>query len=360
MHADRAEKPRLWGAYTLLAAVILAVLACAVAPAPAHAAPPKSPPSRSTGGDLVEIRGISYLSTAAFAKRHGLKSAWMKAGRRIALVGANDRVELEVDAREARVNGLRIFLGEPARLYRRSLYLSRIDAERLIGPMVQPTSVKADPGPVRVVALDPGHGGRDSGKVNQKLKVFEKTLTLDVANRTKRLLEAAGFKVVLTRTDDRYIELDDRPARAARAGADLFVSIHFNAVEKRAEQVTGVEVFSLTPRYQYSTDDYNREATTQAREVNPGNRSDPWNAVLAYRLHKQLLGELKVPDRGHKRARFKVLRLASCPAVLVEAGYLSNDSEARKAATPAYRQKVADALAEGIIAYAADVRRARN
>jgi N-acetylmuramoyl-L-alanine amidase len=339
------------------AVLLLLSLACV---ASVSAAPPRSSPTRSTGGAFVELQGIDYVSSTEFGRRFSLKTVWLKPGRRLALVREGMRIELEVDAREAEVNGLRVFLGEPPRMYRRTLYLSRTDADRFLGPIVQPGLGRTGSPIVRVIALDAGHGGRDFGKINARLKVNEKTFSLDLVQRMKRLLEAEGFRVVLTRSDDRYVELEDRPALAQKAGADLFVSVHFNSVENAPERVTGIEVFSLTPQYQYSTDDYGREAKDQARVFNPGNTHDSWNSLLAYKLQRQLIGDMKVADRGHKRQRFKVLRLALCPAALIEAGYLSNDAETRKIMTPAYRQDLAESIARGIKSYTASVQAARK
>lgn len=309
---------------------------------------------------MVNLRGHDYLSVAEFARRFDLKSAWIKTGKRMLLSKPGMRLELEVDAREAELNGLRIIMGDAARMYRRSLYLSQIDAEHFLGPMIEPGYGRAAKPAVKTIALDAGHGGKDFGKTNDRLKVNEKTCALDVVLRLKKLLEAEGFRVVLTRADDRFIELEDRPAIARKAGADLFISVHFNSVATRAQSVVGAEVFSMTPQYQYSTDDSARDATADARIFNPGNTNDAWNALLGYHLHRQLISDLKVPDRGHKRARFKVIRLAVCPAVLIEAGYLSNDVEARKIATPAYRQSIAESIAQGVKNYAAAIIEARN
>jgi N-acetylmuramoyl-L-alanine amidase len=325
----------------------------------ALAAPSRATPSRSTGGAYVQIQGIQYVSAAEFARKLDLKSAWVKTGRRLAMTGDSARVEIEVDAREAQVNGVRVFLGEPPRMYRRSLYISRADADRFLGPILDPRYQRPPLKPVKIIALDAGHGGRDTGKINNKLKVQEKTFALDVVLRSKHILENAGYKVVLTRSDDRFVELEDRPAIAQKAGADVFVSVHFNSVEKRPEQVTGVEVFTMVPQYQYSTDDYMRRGSEEAKIFNPGNTNDGWNALLAHRIHRQMINDLRVPDRGHKRQRFKVLRLALCPAVLVEAGYLSNDAEAEKIASAEYRQQLAESLSRGIVSYARAVQNAR-
>lgn len=328
-----------------------------VAPAVASAAP-RSSPTRSSSGVFVQIRGIEYLSVAELARRTELRVVWVQTGRRVQLSGTGRRIELEVDSREASVDGLRVFLGEPPRMYKRTLYLSKIDAERYVGPMAGEYGRTVAPA-VRVVALDAGHGGKDTGKINGRLKLLEKTCALDVVLRLKKLLEAQGFRVVLTRSDDRFLELADRPALAAKHGADLFVSVHFNSVESSPQRVTGIEVFTMTPQYQYSTDDYKREGTSDARVFNPGNVWDAWNSVAAHQLQRRLLADLKASDRGIKHQRWAVLRLAECPAILVEGGYLSNDGEARKIATPAYRQDLAEALAAGIKGYAATVAKAR-
>lgn len=318
----------------------------------ASAAPSRGTPTRSTAGAVVTIRGIEYISATELARRFDLKTAWLSPSKRLALYKPGLRIEVEVDAREASFDGLRILMGDAARMYRRTLYISKIDAERFLAPMIEPGYGRSAKPSVKVIALDAGHGGRDRGKINERLKVDEKTFTLDVVHRLRKLLEAQGYKVVLTRSDDRYVELEDRPAIAQKAGADLFISVHFNSVASRPQNVTGLEVFSLTPQYQYSTDDSARDATADARIFNPGNTNDSWNTLLGYHIQRRLLADLKTTDRGHKRARFKVLRLATCPAVLVESGYLSNDTEARKIATPAYRQQIAESIARGIQGYA--------
>lgn len=176
--------------------------------------------------------------------------------------------------------------------------------------------------------------------------------------RLKPLLEAQGFQVALTRGDDRQLartkaeDLQARAALTARTNADLFISVHYNSVESGADRVSGVEVYTLAPQFQYSHSDPERADSTVGI-ANLGNRHDHWNSLLGYEVHRELLRELKASDRGLKRGRLAVLRLASCPAVLVEAGFLSNDFEAEKIATPAYRQQVAVAIAEAVRKYAA-------
>ncbi|HWA87828.1 MAG TPA: N-acetylmuramoyl-L-alanine amidase, partial [Opitutus sp.] len=232
------------------------------------------------------------------------------------------------------------------------------DAERLLEPILRPGLNQAKVPDLKTIVIDPGHGGSDPGKYNKRVGVEEKAMALDTSLRLAKLLQADGYKVVLTRSDDRQLadsKIDDLVKRAEiahRAGADLFISIHYNSVESGADRVTGVEVFTLTPQHQYSTSDSTHEDDDGARTVVPGNRFDHWNTMVGYAVDRTMHERLGTADRGLKRARFKVLVLAPCPALLVESGYLSNDAEARKIATPAYRQQIAEAIESGIAGYA--------
>lgn len=316
--------------------------------APGASAPNRSTPKAATA--TVAAPALAYLGAKEMARTLKLTPSWNAGTRQLTLVDAQSTLVIERDHREIDLNGMRIFLGAPALWRDGELAVSQIDFQRLILPAVRPMQLVGPVPSLKVIALDPGHGGRDTGKVNADHKVQEKEMTLDTARRLKLLLEAQGYVVVLTRTDDRFIELAERPEIAARANADLFISLHFNAVEAEAARVTGVEVYTMTPQHQLSAD---RRLDDQVPVFNPGNAMDVWNSVLGYHLHRELLSSLKVPDRGLKRGRYAVLRLARCPAVLIEAGFLSHDGEARRIGTPQYRQDIAVAIAAGVRSYAA-------
>lgn len=300
----------------------------------------------------VRFANVDYVDAARFGARFGLAFQADGASAKFSLQGGGTRIALEVDSRESVFNGRRVFLGEPVRGRQGQRYISRIDAERLLTPLLVPGKGEKSVPRLRIIALDPGHGGRDAGKSNGPLQLQEKTLALDTARRLERLLEAQGYRVVMTRRGDKYVELAERAEIARRAGADLFISLHYNSVESSASRVTGVEVFTMTPQFQYSTSDTAREDVALARVAGPGNAYDHWNVVVGHYLHRGLVRDLGVPDRGFKRARYAVLRLAGCPAVLVEAGYLSHDAEARRISSPAYRQKIATSIADGVRSYA--------
>jgi N-acetylmuramoyl-L-alanine amidase len=329
-----------------MSAVFTALILCVAAPA---CGTPQSHVA-SSAATSVRIDGVSYVDVRAFFSRQGFKTSWVEKGKRMRFQSTRTVFELEHDNRDMVFNGLRVLLGEPAVLRGSTFYVSRIDAEKLLLPIVSPASVGSPVVPaLRVIVLDPGHGGKDTGTQNTALKLDEKVFALDVAKRLNTLLVQQGYTVVMTRTDDRFVELPQRAEIANKAGADLFISIHFNAVGG-APTVRGSETYFMTPQYQRSTG--SAKSSPSDKELNPGNANDPWNALLGYQLHASMLTKLESADRGLKHARFAVLRLVKCPAVLVEGGYLSNTDEAKKIATPAYRQAMAEAFAQGVRSYA--------
>jgi len=304
--------------------------------------------TRDSASASLKIKGVAYTEARAWFARLGYKAAYDADKQTLTLTSVAGRIVLAVESREASLHGMRVFLGEPMALHKGALYVATIDLDRFLGPILRPA--KQAPRPLRTIVIDPGHGGTDTGTQNKPGKLDEKVFTLDVAKRLQRLLADSDWKVVLTRTDDRFVALPDRAEIANKAGADLFISIHFNAVANNPA-VKGTETYVLTPRFQRSTSSLLPSAEDKVAQI--GNRHDAWSAVLGAQMHRQLLGKLKTEDRGYKRARFAVLRLVDCPAVLVEAGYLSNDAEARKLASESYRGDIAEALAAGIQSYAA-------
>ena len=228
------------------------------------------------------------------------------------------------------------------------------------GAFLHPPQPAASPEllPIRSVVIDAGHGGHDPGTTHHALE--EKDLALDIARRLKTTLQTSGLSVTMTRESDHFVTLSRRPDIANRMAADLFVSVHINA--NRNQHVSGVEVY------------YPRESTVDAEAafppgMKPSEVSLPtttitrilWDLVLsktrrhsarmALHICRAMHSRLRVRCRWVRGARFVVLREARMPAVLVEVGYLSNRPEASRLASPPYRQAVAQAIAEGILAY---------
>lgn len=307
---------------------------------------------------VTRLAGLEYFALRDVAALLGYQTTWVESTRRLTLSDQATRIELGSGSREISFNGLRVFLGSPVLQHGGALYISKTDLERCVAPLLRPALL----GPLfarpRTIVIDPGHGGQDNGMENKPLKLKEKVLTLDVALRLKKLLEAQGYKVVLTRTDDRQLGPDkqtDFMARwdiANRAKADLFVSIHFNSLYPDTK-TSGTEVYTFPRAGQRSDPSWSfggkDDAEPKPSEVN---RFDPWSTTLANAMHREVIDTLKTVDRGQKTMHLAVLRGLKCPAVLVESVFLSNESEARHAATPAYLQQIAEGLARGISVYA--------
>ena len=217
---------------------------------------------------------------------------------------------------------------------------------------------------VRRVVLDAGHGGTDPGAT--AAAVLEKSITLDINHRLRRLLEADGFEVISTRADDRTIALKDRARLANDSNSDIFVSIHVNAIVKHTAS-RGIETYYLGPTSDPSLTQLAAEENRVSgyslgdmRKLLDGVYADARrdeSHELATVLQQELFSTLRTSDAGLenwgvKRAPFIVLVATDMPAVLAEVGCLSNQQEAAMLARADYRQKIAGALHQGIRAYA--------
>jgi N-acetylmuramoyl-L-alanine amidase len=325
----------------------------------------RMPPTRPSGGvtlppiSTTRIGGKEYVSATDAGARLAMNGRWAEPNHRFILSDQTNKVELEPDHLYVLADGLRVHLGDPIILRKGEFFISRIDFERYLLPRLRPALLGLPPPVPRVIALDPGHGGKDEGMENKALGLKEKVFTLLVAQRLKKILEASGYQVVMTRTDDRQLgpdKLTDWRARseiANAAGADLFVSIHFNSLFPDTK-TAGTEVYAFTPQFQRSTRSLSPGHIDDAAvEAAPVNRFDPWSAVLAQSMQLEVLAGLKTLDRGEKTMHSAVLRGLNCPGVLVESVFLSNDAEAKRVMTPEYRQLIAESMAAGIRRYVA-------
>jgi N-acetylmuramoyl-L-alanine amidase len=270
-------------------------------------------------------------------------------------------VEVERDKSVVEIQDVRMFLEKPVTENKGLWSIRRSDYYTALLPILSTSaSTNSNPRLVRHILLDPGHGGKEPGTANKALKLTEKTLTLDVSRRLREILESKHkIRVTLTRSDDKTLGLADRSALTKKFNTDLFLSIHFNALE--GSTAVGVETYILTPTGQSSTNDGRGVASKKslaAREI--GHAANTWNVLFGYHLQSNLKTKLKADDRGIRRARFGVLKGTTCPAALVECGFLSNATEAQKIGDPKYRQKIAEALADAIVGYAAAMKRVRE
>ncbi len=280
------------------------------------------------------------------------------------------RVVLDLKGKDA----YQVFtLGDPPRLI---VDLGIREARReAIAQALPPAPVEDDEGEaahrqVRHVIVDAGHGGHDTGAIGPR-GVREKDVTLAMAKRLAAKLRSQGFEVTLTRTDDRYLKLEERTAIANLARGDLFVSLHTNAAPRRDR--SGVETYFLnvtddryarrlaarengTMELEEAPKDVQRILTDLDSKVSAGA-----SRQLARMVQKEVTARTRqtqgpVRDRGVKSALFYVLLGARMPAVLVETAFISNRAEEQRLASPAYQQLVADGVARAVVDFAGQAR----
>ncbi len=256
----------------------------------------------------------------------------------------NGHLILKAGSRLAQWNGLEVWLGFEPRMMWDAPFVHALDVEKNLQALTASPAwiTKSN----RVILIDPGHGGQDSGTKSGNRRDLEKHLTLDWALRLRPLLEARGWRVFLTRSIDVDVALAERVALADRVSADLFLSLHFNSATPNTER-GGVETYCLTPAGMPSS--LVRDYEDDVRQVFPNNSFDAQNLQYACLLHRALLQRTQAADHGVRRARFMgVLRGQRRPAVLIEGGYLSNPAEARRIASAVYRQALAEAVARAL------------
>ncbi|MCW6038791.1 N-acetylmuramoyl-L-alanine amidase [Spirulina subsalsa FACHB-351] len=172
-----------------------------------------------------------------------------------------------------------------------------------------------------VVIIDPGHGGRDPGAIGLR-GLREIDVVLPIALEVAQILQRQGVEVLMTRNSDYFVTLQERVIMANQARGTVFVSIHANAVDGGRSQVNGLET------YYYTSGGY-----------------------LAQAIHNSIIQNVQIQNRGVRRAGFYVLKYAAMPSVLVEVGFVTGRVDAANLANPAYRSRMAGAIAQGILVY---------
>lgn len=221
--------------------------------------------------------------------------------------------------------------------------------------------------PIRRIVIDAGHGGYDPGAIGPS-GVREKDVTLAMSRKLAHRLKQAGFEVVMTRSDDRYVALEERTAIANASKGDLFVSIHANANPRRS--LAGVETWILN----VADDRYANRLAARENGVDPDDETGALDARriltdldarsstdasrrLAQQVQKEITGSVRervgeVQDLGVKSALFYVLVGARMPAVLVETAFISNRREEQRLASAKYQDEVAAAVARAVVDFA--------
>lgn len=329
--------------------LIVAVPAPLPSPDTAPALPDEAivPPSNETGTSWPRDWINAWVPLESWGRFNGFPKPVQLSGGAEAvfhLQTTNGAMILRIGSQTVNFAGQQYWLGFAPRLIKGLPYVHSLDAQKTFQVLLN--ALFPLPASNRTVVVDPGHGGRDIGTRGAGAHELEKLYTLDWALRVERLLSANGWHVVLTRSNDVDVSLSDRVALAERVKADLYLSLHFNSGNQNRE-LAGLETFCLTPTGMPS--DLRREFEDDPREAHPNNHFDEQNLQLATRLHRSVLQASGAIDRGIRHARFMtVLRGQRRPAVLIEGGYLSNPAEAKRIASPEYRQLLAEGIAKAL------------
>lgn len=291
--------------------------------------------------DRFTLGGCEYVRLSDWARRYGFQMSWLSR-LDLRLTNSSARLGLTVNSQRISVNGVTVFLSAPILLQNTAPCIATLDVQTTLQPLLWPAR---RPGArASLICIDAGHGGRDTG--NREGRRLEKDYTLALARELASQLRQAGNKVFFTRSWDAYVDLDERAEIARQRGAQLFLSLHFNAAANN--DAHGAEVYCLTPPRTASTNARGEGAQTGTL---PGNLQNDANLMLAYQLQRALVTRMGSEDRGVRRARWAVLRPARVPAVLVEAAFMSNPAEMKQIDNRAWRRQLAAALAAGVANY---------
>ena len=291
---------------------------------------------------------VRYVHLRDVAVNYGLTFAFTKKSNRISGAVIYDKTRkaiISATYRAGTVNGVQVYFLYPMLLKKNEPYISEVDFLTCLDPLLRyKTPVKLG---MKTIMIDAGHGGSDPGAINGAHK--EKVYTLQIAKRLQTQLEKLGFRVIMTRTGDTYPTLQDRAALCKKYKPDLFISIHCNSSTNKTP--AGIETYRAVPVGGTET-----KGSKVKTDKQPANEFDANNSRLAYEIQKGMLAATGGSDRGTRHQAIYVTGNATCPAVLVEVGYLSNDAELKKIASPDYQNKIVSGILAGLAGYGSFLR----
>ncbi len=223
--------------------------------------------------------------------------------------------------------------------------------------------------PKKTIVIDPGHGGKDSGAVGYKKNIYEKNIVFHISKELAAILRKRGHRVHLTRTRDSFVKLHKRTEYANKKKADIFISIHANAIPRsgKIHQAYGIETYFLSPSNSKRAERVAaKENIKDMDNMNRFGKDSFLNFLnrekilasnkLSIDLQQSVLRALrkhysKIKDGGVRKGPFWVLVGAQMPAALVEVGFVSNPMEAKRLMNRTYQKRLAQGLAEGIERY---------
>jgi N-acetylmuramoyl-L-alanine amidase len=221
----------------------------------------------------------------------------------------------------------------------------------------------------KTIVIDAGHGGKDSGAVGAG-KNYEKNIVFAISKYLKKELDKMGFKVYLTRTRDKFVELSDRTHFANLKNADIFISLHANAVPRsKAKEAHGIETYFLSParssrakrvaalenkgdmdKMSLGSKDSLLTILNQSKITASNKMAIDIQRNMLYTL-RGIYGKSTIKDGGVREGPFWVLVGAQMPSILIEVGYISHPKEGRRIKTKSYQKSIASGIAQGVKSY---------
>ncbi len=281
---------------------------------------------------------VNYGLTFVFTKKSGKTTG-------ATIYDKTRKVTLSTSTRESTVNGTQVYFLYPMLLKNNEPYISEVDFLTCLDPLLRyKTPVKLG---MKTIMIDAGHGGTDPGAVNGSHQ--EKVYTLQIAKRLQTQLEKLGFRVIMTRTGDTYPTLQDRAALCKKYKPDLYISIHCNSSTNKTP--AGIETYRAVPVGGTETKGSKVKTAKQS-----ANEYDANSSRLAFEIQKGMVAATGGTDRGTRHQAIYVIGNATCPAVLVEVGYLSNTAELKKITTADYQNKIVSGILAGLAGYGSFLR----
>ena len=303
---------------------------------PTETAPEATPATPSFNWQPVSRNGLDYLPAAQIKAFYKFPRFINEESGNFQLRSNTMIIKGAAGSNEMFINNVKFILKHPALSSDGGPLISRHDLSLILDPIIRPTYIKGFQ-QVTTVVIDPGHGGNDAGAIG--LLGRESAYTLDTARRLREQLVNAGFKVLLTREDDRFLPLQERADFAAAQPEAILISLHFHSGPTSQQ---GIQTFFP---------EENPDSSGQAE--NPATSGHFRACVaLAAAVHANCLYKLRSTDGGIRAAKFSMISgQTNTPAILIDGGYLSHPEEAGRIETEAYRQTLAEAIAKGVQNY---------
>lgn len=294
--------------------------------------------------ETVTYGGESYITLRSVKECYKFQSM-KRAGNKLTLEKANVRIEFLVGQQTVYMNRVKFFFSYSIRESKGRYLIHHTDLTKLLDPVLAPERIRQQAS-FDTVIIDPGHGGHDSGAMSPHGNGSEKDHALQVSKKLSLELRKRGFKVGLTRDQDKYLTLQQRVDYANRYPNAIFISIHFNSAS--SSQANGIETFTLSPK---GVAHYGSGLKASDYTNKPGNNNDAANIALATAIHGNCIKNTGRADRGIRRARYSVISGVKHPAILLEGGFLSNRTDGGYIKRTDYQDRLAYSIAEAVMKY---------